>query len=98
MGWIPRASAVCARCCAPWLTTDETSSCIEQTGPDVLIVHGTVPAEVGESGVRGWCQTGRAAGSCRGQRVDLEELFFALTEKVGRDPSRPRRSVEAAHH
>jgi hypothetical protein len=74
---------VCARCCAPWLTKDETSSCIEQTGPDVLIVHGTVLAEGGASGVRGWRQTGRAAGSCPGQRVDLEELFFALTDESG---------------
>jgi len=52
---------------------------VEQTGPDVLIVHGATPAEVGH----GAFVAGVELHELRGQRVDLEELFFALTEEGG---------------
>jgi ABC-2 type transport system ATP-binding protein len=52
---------------------------VEQTGPDVLIVHGATQAEVGH-----WAfVAGVELHELRGQRVDLEELFFALTEEGG---------------
>lgn len=52
---------------------------VEQTGPDVLIVHGATPAEVGH-----WALVaGVELHELRGQRVDVEELFFALTEGGG---------------
>ena len=52
---------------------------VEQTGPDVLIVHGATPAGVGH-----WAfVAGVELHELRGQRVDLEELFFALTEEGG---------------
>lgn len=52
---------------------------VEQTGPDVLIVHGATPPVVGH-----WAfVAGVELHELRGQRVDLEELFFALTEEGG---------------
>jgi ABC-2 type transport system ATP-binding protein len=55
------------------------SAVVEQTGPDALIVHGATPAEVGH-----WAfVAGVELHELRGQRVDLEELFFALTEEGG---------------
>ena len=52
---------------------------VEHAGPDVLIVHGGTPAEVGHRAFVG----GVELHELRGQRVDLEELFFALTEEGG---------------
>jgi hypothetical protein len=49
---------------------------VEQTGPDALVVRGATTAEVGHHAF----VAGVELHELRGDRVDLEELFFSLTE------------------